>query len=213
MIAQTYVHHDPPELTGGLYVYVKSLRAYLSGEFTRLSRALASGDAVQWAALDIPWSDFYLPSAKPDPDTTNLGLLFPQNTTSEKGLFSKVMPFNWYGAEGKATSVNPRVHFVQDTSSEAVFKLDYRLIQEGASPTASFTTVTASSMAVTYSSGTILQTAVFPAIAVSAPVGLVHVFDGKLYRDDNVVTGDVLTKGMTLLIEVNSLGARRIGQK
>lgn len=212
MIAQSYVPRPVPDMTGPFYEYQKNLRFFLGEEFQQLGRSLASGDAVQWANIVVPWNQFYLVSDKPDPDTTNGGVLFPQNSASEVAQFAVMLPFNWYGAEGKSTTLNPRVHFIETSSSKPTFRLQYRLIREGGAPP-SFVTLTASSFAVTYSSGTILQTGVFPAITVAAPVGLVHSMDCKLYRDDNTVSGDVLTKGASFVIEVNSLGARRIGEK
>lgn len=143
-------------------------------------------------------------TAKPDFDTTNLGLLYPQNDDTEIGYISDQMPHAWK----IGTSIYPHIHYWQDEAQETVFKLDYRFADNGTDPSGSFTTIAASNFVFTYTSGTILQIIAFPSIDLSAFSGLSLWFDFKLYRDDNIVTGDVLLKGFDFHYEIDRPGSR-----
>lgn len=147
---------------------------------------------------EIGWDDLRAPattirqgvSSKPDFDTTNIGLLFPQNDATEIAYIIMQFPH----ARKNGSSIRPHIHFVQDSASEPVFKIDYRWYKNGADPTGSFTTLTCDNMAFEYTSGSIMQICSFPEIDGTAIDTISSILEVKLYRDDNVVSGDVLVK-------------------
>lgn len=144
-------------------------------------------------------------TAKPDFDYTNLGLLFPQNDAGEKTYAIAQMPHAW--KEG--SEIHPHIHYIQDEAQIPVFKLDYRVYNNG-STVPNFTTLSTADgngPVFTYTSGTILQIMGFPAInmtgfRVSAFIDII------VYRDDNVVTGDVLGKEFDIHYQIDSNGSR-----
>lgn len=159
------------------------------------------------------WEDLRFPAtrirqgatAKPDFDTTNIGLLFPQNDATEIAYVIAQMPH----AKLLGSDIFWHIHFVQDGSSTPVFKIDYRVYENGGDPTGSFTTITASTFAYTYTSGSILQIAIFPAIDMSAESGVSCMVDARVYRDDNVVSGDVLVKEADLHYQIDARGSEQ----
>ncbi len=144
-------------------------------------------------------------SAKPDYDFTDMGLLFPQDDDTETEIIyiTHQLSHGWV----LGSSITPHVHYVQDEAEEPVFKLAYRWYENGGDPTGSFTVISASTFMYTYTSGSILQRALFPDIDGSAVNSLSSMLDMKLYRDDNVVSGDVLTKEFDLHCLFNTMGS------
>ena len=142
-------------------------------------------------------------TAKPDYDFTNMGLLFPQDDDTEIVYISHQFSHGWV----LGSDITPHIHYVQDEAEEPVFKLAYRWYENGGDPTGSFTVISASTFTFTYTSGSILQRALFPAIDASAINSLSSMLDMKLYRDDNVVSGDVLTKEFDLHCLFDTMGS------
>lgn len=162
----------------------------------------------------IVWKDEKVPASrirqgvtqKPDFDTTELGLLFPQNDTSE--IAYAIIQFNH--DRKNESNIRPHIHFVQDSSSQPVFKIDYRWYKNGENPSGSFTTLTANSFAFTYpGSGSILQIVGFPEIDGSSIDTVSSMMDIKIYRDDDVVSGDVLVKEFDLHYQIDTVGSRQ----
>lgn len=155
------------------------------------------------------WEDMRFPAtrvrrgatSKPDFDYTNLGLLFPQNDDAEKIYISEQMPHAWQ----QGTPVRPHVHWIQESEDVPVWKLQYRFINNGDTPGA-FTTLTSASEAFTYVSGSLAQISLFPEIALGS-FGTSALFDFIFYRDDNVVSGDVLVKTFDFHYKVDSFGS------
>lgn len=162
---------------------------------------------------NIVWDDEKVPSTrvrlgalnKPDFDYTNVGLLFPQNDTSEK-IYINVQ---FQHKRKNGSNIRPHIHFVQTSSSQPVFKIDYRWYKNNGDPTGSFTTLTASTFAFTYTSGSILQIVSFPEIDGSAIDTVSSMMDIILYRDDNVVSGDVLFKEFDIHYQIDQSGSRQ----
>jgi hypothetical protein len=143
-------------------------------------------------------------ASKPDFDFTNLGLLFPQNDATEI-----VYIIGQFSHKRKAfTNIAPHVHFIQDNALTPVFKMDYRWYENGDLMPGAFTTITAATFAFTYTAGNMLQIAAFPDIDGSAIGSVSSMMDIKLYREDNVAIGDVLTKEFDLHYEIDSLGSK-----
>lgn len=164
--------------------------------------------------IDIMYNDLKFPFtrdkqgqlSKPDFDFTNIGLLFPQNDATEIAY----MVGQFSHARKNGSDIYPHVHFLQDGVTTPIFKIDYRWYKQGDDPTGGFTTLTASSFVFTYTSGSIMQVAVFPTIDGSNIDDISSMIEIKFYRDDNVVSGDVLTKEFDIHYEIDSLGS---GQK
>ena len=164
-----------------------------------------NGDAVVWEDLRFPATRIRQGATqKPDFDTTNMGLLFPQNDVTEIayiiGLTSHKMKVS--------SGLFPHIHFVQDSADEPIFKIDYRWYKNGADPTGGFTTITSSTFIFTYTAGTIAQIVTFPEIDGSAIDTIANIIEIKLYRDDNVVTGNVLVKEFDMHYEIDTIGSR-----
>jgi len=167
------------------------------------------GNASMWDDLRFPSTQTKLGSnLKPDFDQTNVGLLFPQNDATEV-VYVNVQMSHTYKI---GTSIFPHVHFVQSAATVPVFKMAYRWYDKGASAIAAFTTIATTGLVFPYTSGSIHQVAVFPNI-VPTVVGLSSMLDIKLYREDNVVTGDVLVKEFDIHYEIDSLGSRAVETK
>ena len=161
---------------------------------------------------NIIWDDLRAPATtirrgatnKPDFDTTNMGLLFPQNNTAEVAYIIMQFP---HGRKA-GSDINPHIHFTQTSASEPVFKMSYRWYDPNASAVAAFTTLTSTGCTFVYTSGSIAQICEFPSIDGSSQVDVSSILEVKLYRDDNVVSGDVLVKEFDVHYQIDQLGSR-----
>lgn len=162
-----------------------------------------------WYPLNggVGWDDWTFPATrlrqgatqKPDFDPVEIGLLFPQNDPDEIVYATAIASHTFSLHEGALWK--PHIHFIQSEANIPIFKLDYRvtpITASGASPGAFTTIQTLDEVVVPYSSGDISQIIEFPDIDVWAAArgdpGIAPTIDFRLYRDDNVVTGDVLLK-------------------
>ena len=149
-------------------------------------------------ATTVGWDDLKAPAttirqgatSKPDFDTTNMGLLFPQNDATEIAYIIMQFPH----ARKAGTDIKPHVHYLQSQATTPTFKIAYRWYDNNDDPTGSFTTVASTGSAFTYSSGDIAQIATFDAIDGSGITGVSSILEVKLYREDNDVAGDILVK-------------------
>lgn len=147
-------------------------------------------------AVNVGWDDLRAPAtrirqgvtAKPDFDTVNFGLLFPQNDPLEIAYIILQFPHGY--KEG--SNIRPHIHYTQNGASDPVFEMDYRWYNVGDDASGSFTTITQNGTAGTVADG-FAQIGVFPEIDGTG-MELSSIFELRLYRDDNVVTGDVLLK-------------------
>ncbi len=142
---------------------------------------------------------------KPDWDSTNFGLLFPRNDTSEYIVFNVQMPHRW--KEG--TTIYPHVHFFQDQNVTPTFKIDYRWVNIGAS-VPSFTTGYTMSTIVgsqTWTTG-MLHRVVGNSTGISGSGKTISsMLQIKLYRDDNTYSGDCLVVSFDIHYEIDGLGS------
>ena len=161
-------------------------------------------DYVRWEDLRFPATTIRQgATTKPDYDVTNMGLLFPQNDADEIAYIIAQMPHSMK----LGTNLYPHVHWVQDEAELPVWKLAYRWYENSGDPTGEFTVLTATAHKFTYSSGSILQITDFPEIDGSGINSVSSFVDIKLYRDDNVVSGDVLLKEFDFHYQVDSFGS------
>lgn len=128
-------------------------------------------------------------TTKPDFDFTNIGLLFPQNDATEAIYIVAQMPHDRVAD----SDIVPHVHVRLAGAGQPVFKIDYKWYNKSAvTIPASFTTYTMNVNSATWSTGTISNT-IYGASAISG-VGKTSssIMIIKLYRDDNVYSGDIL---------------------
>lgn len=160
----------------------------------------------------VVWEDLRFPATtirqgvttKPDFDTTNIGLLFPQNDVTEIVYIIAQMPH----AMKSGSNIRPHIHWIQTSALEPVFKIEYRWYNNGNTPPTVWTTISCDSPVYTYTSGTITQICSFPEIDGSSIVDISSILDIKLYRDDNVITGDVLLKEFDIHYQIDQIGSR-----
>lgn len=156
------------------------------------------------------WDDLRFPATqvrqgatlKPDYDTTDNGLLFPQNDPTEIAYIIAQMPHEWQ----LETGIRPHIHFIQKGADTPTFKMDFRWYKNGDNPPA-WNTITANSFAFTYTSGNMLQIATFPEIDGTGIDTVSSILDIKIYRDDNLVSGDVLLKEFDIHYLKDALGS------
>jgi hypothetical protein len=130
---------------------------------------------------------------KPDYDFTNRGLLFPQNDPSEYvQILDQMSHTKLLGAGLKL-----HVHFIQTTSDLPIFKCDYKFWNNGDEVPGSDTTISTADgegPVHVFTSNPILQIIRFPEIPAPQNEGVSAHFEFNLYRDDNLISGDVLGK-------------------
>jgi phage minor structural protein len=144
-------------------------------------------------------------TSKPDYDYTNIGFLFPQNVTTEIINITVQLPHKW--KEG--TTIYPHVHVRQAANQQAVFKLDYIWYNAGDTIPTTWATYTMNEYAVTpYVSGTIANIVKGADGIDGTGKEISSILKLKLYRDDNVYTGDMLVDQFDIHIEVDSLGSQ-----
>lgn len=147
---------------------------------------------------------------KPDYDETNIGLLFPQNSATEYVTMVGQLPHGYK----LGSDLKPHVHYVQTAAAVPTFKLDYRWYNTGDSVPAFATIQTTTSPSVTSAySIPRSQRLLFQAISGAAINGISSMIDMKIYREDNVVTGDVTFKEFDLHMICNSIGSKTENSK
>lgn len=173
------------------------------------------GDTFDSGALLVSrWTDKSFPAtstrqgalSKPDFDYTNLGLLFPQNDPSEKIYILDQMIHN----KKLGTALRLHIHFVQNSALLPNFKCDYRFYKNG-DVIPSFATIQTDDGAgpvFTYTSGSIVQLVRFPDIPAPIDEPISSILDMIIYRDDNIITGDVLVKYIDYHFQVDTDGSR-----
>lgn len=85
--------------------------------------------------------------------------------------------------------------------------MDYRWYNNNDEVPSVWTTLSADDFKFEYTSGSILQIVDFPMIDSSHITGVSSIMDIKLYRDDDVVTGDVLLKEFDIHYQIDSNGS------
>jgi hypothetical protein len=124
------------------------------------------GDGVQPDSGSLArsrWDDKSFPATltklgsndKPGFDFTELGLLFPQNDTSEKVYIVDQM----LHAKKFGSPIDLHLHYIQTTSDLPIFKAEYRFYNNGDAVPATWTTISTEDGGVKfpYTSGSIMQ--------------------------------------------------------
>lgn len=157
-----------------------------------------------WDDLRFPFTQHKLgANAKPDFDETNVGLLFPQNDTSEKVFIIGQLPHGYL----EGSSLTPHIHWQQSANTAVTWKLDYKWFNGGDAIPANFTTITANTNLFSYSSGNLHQKSFFPIIdGVGKRISSILLM--KIYRDDNTTTGDVLSFEFDIHFQSSTSGSK-----
>lgn len=159
------------------------------------------------------WDDLRIPLTqvrqgallKPDFDETNVGLLFPQNDTSEVAYFIAQLPHAWKAG----TEIRPHVHWQQSAATAVTWKLDYKIFNPNELVPAAFTTISGDTPSFSYTSGNLHQiTPIGSGIDMTGKT-LSAVILGKIYRDDNTTTGDVTGWDIDFHYQIDTLGSRQ----
>lgn len=160
---------------------------------------------TRWDDLSVSASTTKIGSnLKPDYDYTNLGLLFPQNNTSEKVYLT----FQMSHKKKLNTPVRLHIHFIQNSLAIPVFGCTYRFYNNGSLvPSFSSEIETTGILPFAWESGNLLNIIKFPEINAPTNEGLSSNLDVILYRKDNTVSGDVLVKYIDLHYEIDTDGS------
>jgi hypothetical protein len=140
---------------------------------------------------------------KPDFDNAELGLLFPDNDTTENtGLIGQELH-----SYKEGSTIYPHIHVIQTGSDTAIFKMKYRIYNIGSNVPA-WTYITTNAHTSTWSSGNLHQVLKFPGITMSGKT-ISCLIDIVIWRSPtDAITGDVLVKTFDIHTEIDGLGSR-----
>lgn len=172
-------------------------------------------DGFDSGMLLVPrWTDKSFPlgrdrqgvAQKPDFDFVELGLLFPQNDITEEIYILDQM---WH-TKKLGTALKLHVHFLRTEAEVPNFVCEYRYYNN-LDPVPSWTQIQTDDgdgPLGTYVSTDFVDLIRFPEI--TAPVGerVSAILDLKIWRNDNRITGDVLTKYVDYHFQVDADGSR-----
>jgi len=165
------------------------------------------------------WTDISVPAtaslkgvnSKPDYDYTELGLLFPENDTTE--TVNLVVQMDHRKALG--TPIHFHFHYIQTSAAEPTFICEYRFYNNGGNVPATWTQLStadvaegATKAALPYTSGSLLQVGAFAFIDPPADETVSANLEIKMWRDDADVTGDVLVKYLDTHYQMDTDGSR-----
>lgn len=215
------LHHI--DWTDGVTLHRLHVRNDLSIDGILLPNKIVSGDennniTIENGELSLNgtatvWDDLKFPLItgkvgilnKPDFDYDNNGYLFPQNDQSEKIYLVGQIPHSYK----IGSNFYPHIHWQQSAATNVVWKLDYKLFNNGSTIPSTWTTITMDDDIFAYVSGNLAQKSKSASpIDGSGITGTSAIFLGKVYRDDNTTTGDVLAFEFDLHYEKDSLGSR-----
>lgn len=157
------------------------------------------------------WIDYSYPAttarqgvlSKPDFDYDSVGLLFPQNTTSEQIYITNVFNHNWK----EQSTIYPHVHIRQNQNKQAVFGMDYKWYNGLETEPGTWTRYTMSTYAGSYSSGT-FSNVVTNATGIDGTGKYIgSIMQIKLFRNDNVYVGDCLVDQFDIHVQIDSTGS------
>ena len=162
-----------------------------------------TGNNSVWDDLRFPVTSAKLGILdKPDFDYTNNGLLFPQNDATEIIFIVAQLPHGYK----LGTDIVPHLHYIQTGADLPTFKLKYRWYELGETIPV-FTTITSTTNVFSYTSGTINNKLLFPPIVGSGITTISSILDIQIYREDNLVAGDILVKEFDIHYLSDTLGS------
>jgi hypothetical protein len=201
-------------MIGGVIISPKNIIGdYTNGIIINSDSAVKLlGNATVWD--DLSWSAQQLKSIGvatdlPDYDKTNLGLLFPDNDTTENIGIVGQMLHDWK----QGSSIYPHVHVIQTSADTSRWKLKYRVYNRGATVPTVWSVISSTTKEYTWSTGSLHQVINFPAISMTSKTISCNI-DMVIYRDPaDAITGDVLLKYFDIHYEKDGLGSPTIGGK
>jgi hypothetical protein len=170
------------------------------------------GDAVAWSDFSVPLTRTQQGANNlPHFDSTNIGLLFPQNNTDEKIYFTAQFPHN----KKLGSEIHTHLHYIQAGTGTPIFEYYYRwynLDENVPTNWSTGTTVNGSRLVFPYVSGSQSQLAVFPNVEWDKPWDEKYssTLDVILWRNDSVVSGDVLVKYVDIHYQIDGFGSDNI---
>ena len=163
------------------------------------------GDHTCWDDKSVPLTQGKQGNtSKPDFDYTNIGYLFPQNDATEILYMVLQMPHSWL----EGSDINPHIHWQQSADQQVTWKIDYKWFNPNAAVPAGYTTHTMATNAFTYTSGDLHQITEGTAFISGSGQTLSSLLLIKLYRDDDVYSGDALAFDFDVHYQINSMGSR-----
>ena len=167
-------------------------------EFTKLSTPRFNDIVFELTPSRIGSND------KPDYDYTNVGLLFPQNNVNEIAYFTIQLPHSWK----VGTTIYPHIHIIQSANQQATFRVEYKWYDIGDPVPANWSIYNLDTYAITYTSGTISNIIKGTDGIDGAGMGISSILKIKLFRTDNVYTGDMLADQFDIHIEIDGFGSQ-----
>ena len=159
--------------------------------------------AARWDDLRFPASQVKRGAgSKPDEDFVNVGLLFPENVSTEYVVINAQFQHSYK----LGSDIVPHVHFIQTVAAVPTFKIDYRWYDIGDTVPAYATISTTTVTAVTFAVGA-HQIVEFPSISGAGISKVSSMMDIILYRDDTSVSGDILVKEFDIHFQLQSFGS------
>lgn len=142
-------------------------------------------------------------TSKPDFDYTDMAYLFPQNDTSEILYMSFQLPHKW--VEG--SPIHFHIHVLQESSDQPEYAIDWRWYNVGSAPGSYNLARAVTTHKISYVSGSLHQI-----IGVDEPLDgtgfkISSILQVRLYRTDNVLSGDHKVIDADLHGKLNSLGS------
>ena len=180
-------------------------------EFETDGSKILNGNATTWTDFaTAATSTKQGATSKPDFDYTNLGLLFPQNDTGEIVYLIYQMDHR----KKMDSDIRFHLHYIQTSATQPTFTIQYKFYNNGGTVPGSWTTLNTSDPGgdkglLSYSSGSMMQIAEFPAITPPTSETVSANLDVKLYRNDNDLAGDCLVKYIDFHYEIDSDGSRQ----
>ena len=204
---------EPEKLTNGTTVLADG--QYWNPGHGRGMYVYVDGSWLPGATIQTYWDDEKAPAIqikrgsnlKPDFDYTQMAMMMPQNDPSEILYLSNQLS---HSMKIGTSAIYPHVHYLDSGGGTPTFKIDYRFYNNGTAADAAFTTISTddgSGPVFSYTSGTILQIIPFEPVALLGMLPSMY-YDIRLYRDDNVVAGDVPLKSFDFHYERDFLGSR-----
>jgi hypothetical protein len=173
-------------------------------EFATDGTLTLNGDATYWDDLSFPLTQGKQGNTtKPDYSYTELGYLFPQNDADEILYLSVQLPHRWK----IGSTIYPHIHWHQSADQNVTWKIDYRWFNIGESVPGVWSTYTMDGLVIAYTSGNVHQISRNVLGIDGTGKTLSSCLQIKLYRDDNVYTGDALATMFDIHIECDALGS------
>lgn len=162
------------------------------------------GETTTYTDLVFPLTQAKIGSnLKPDFIESEIAYGFPQNNITEYFLIMVQMPHQWE----IGSTIFPHVHWKQTQNLAPVFKIDYKWINIGDPVPVDWSTYVMDRAVKPYVSGQIHQ--INDSLIGISGEGktLSSMLLIKMYRDDNVYTGDALTYQFDIHYRIDSLGS------